>query len=369
MSEFATTTHKLSPTIDWRDIPVSGRHKLCRRSPSGDIRGGAAHITVLRTLAQVVVEQNDREHGLGDRGGPKADAGIVAAGRDDFHRLAGGIDGPARYLDARGRLQGEMGDHILAGRDSPEDPAGVVAGEPLGRELVAMLAAALRDRTGARADLHRLDGIDSHERAGDIGIEAIEDRLAEAGRYARRNHGHPGAERIAFRAQLPDEHLELRDPRRIGTEERVLVGECRIARFQSQGAHLAQVAVDPDAEPRCQVFAGDRPGRDPHHRLAGRRSPAAAVVAQAVFLLIGVVRVPGPEAVLDLLVIARTRVGILDQEADRRAGGLSVEDTREDADLVAFTALADELRSARAASVDILLDVLLRQRKSRWAAV
>src|SRR6185437_9573159 len=91
--------------------------------------------------------------------------------------------------------------------------------------------------------------------------------------------------------------------------------------------------------------------------------------AQPVFLLVGVVRVPRPEAVFDLLVVARARVGVLDQEPDRRAGRVPLEEPGEDAHLIALTALADELRGAGTPPVDILLDVLLRQGESRRTAI
>ncbi len=43
-----------------------------------------------------------------------------------------------------------------------------------------MFAAILLDSRKARAYFHALDGIDAHHRAGDIGIQAIKDRLAQA---------------------------------------------------------------------------------------------------------------------------------------------------------------------------------------------
>ena len=110
----------------------------------------------------------------------------------------------------------------------------------------------------------------------------------------------------------------------------------------------------------AQVLARDGAGGDAHHGLARRGAPAAAIVAQAVFLLVGVVGVARAEAVLDLVVVARARVGVLDQQADRRAGGDALEHAGEDAHRVAFLALADELRGAGAAAVDVAPAGLLR---------
>src|SRR5690349_24673809 len=74
-------------------------------------------------------------------------------------------------------------------------------------------------------------------------------------------------------------------------------------------------------------------------------------------MLIGVVRVAGTEPILDLFVVARTRVRVLDENADRGPGGLPLEHTRQDAHLVAFLALAHELRGAGATAVHVTLQI------------
>ncbi len=68
----------------------------------------------------------------------------------------------------------------------------------------------------------------------------------------------------------------------------------------------------------------------------------------------------GAEAVLDFLVVARARVGVLDENADRRAGRAPFEDPGEQAHLVTLATLADEVRGAAAPPVDILLQVAPR---------
>src|SRR5579862_8436623 len=102
--------------------------------------------------------------------------------------------------------------------------------------------------------------------------------------------------------------------------------------------------MDAHTQALGQIFAGDGPGSYSHDRLACRRAPAAAVVAEAVLVLVGIVRVPGAETVLDLVVVARARVSVLDEDADRRAGGSSLEHTRQDTHLITFAPLADEVR-------------------------
>ena len=63
------------------------------------------------------------------------------------------------------------------------------------------------------------------------------------------------------------------------------------------------------------------------------------------------------EAVLDLVVVARARVGVLDQQPDRGTGGASLEHAGEDAHHIGFLALADELRGAGATAVDVAREI------------
>ena len=109
------------------------------------------------------------------------------------------------------------------------------------------------------------------------------------------------------------------------------------------------------SETLAQIFSRNGAGRDPHHRLARRGAPAAAIVAKSVFLLIRVVGVTGPKAILDLLVVARALILVFDQKPDRRAGGAAFEHARQDAHRVGLAALGRELRGARPAPIDVRL--------------
>jgi hypothetical protein len=53
-----------------------------------------------------------------------------------------------------------------------------------GREFVAVFAATLRHDTEAVADLDALDGVEAHHRVGDVGVELVVQRLAQAHRHA-----------------------------------------------------------------------------------------------------------------------------------------------------------------------------------------
>ena len=63
------------------------------------------------------------------------------------------VDGPARHLDARGRLERHVHDHVLARRDAAEGSAGVVGQE-------ALRASVRRDARDPRCATTRETGAD-----------------------------------------------------------------------------------------------------------------------------------------------------------------------------------------------------------------
>src|SRR5690606_32950755 len=124
----------------------------------------------------------------------------------------------------------------------------------------------------------------------------------------------------------------------------------------------------PDAA-LAQVLARDGAGSHAHDRFTRRRSSAAAIVAQAVLVQVGVVGVTGAEAILDLVVVARALVLVFDQQPDGRTGGAALEHPGQDAHLIGFLALAGVARGAGAPSLDIRLQVGFIQRQPRRTAV
>src|SRR6185295_6458603 len=162
-----------------------------------------------------------------------------------------------------------------------------------------------------------------------VGIQAVEYRLPEYRWYTGRDDGDARADRVALFEQLPDEGFQLRQPGRVRTEEGVRIRAGRVLRLKLERAHLRQVSIDSYTQALMQEFPRHGARRNAHHGLACRGTTAPAIVAESVLLLIGVVRMARTKAVLDLLVVARALVGILDQQPDRRAGGASFEDTRE----------------------------------------
>ena len=109
--------------------------------------------------------------------------------------------------------------------------------------------------------------------------------------------------------------------------------------------------------------------------LARRGTPAAAIIAQAVFGFIGEVGMARTKLVLDLGIVLRALIGVLDQQRDRRArrhlhAGLRMRHhAGQDLHRVGFLALGGEARLSGTAAIEIVLDVFVGQRQQRRAAI
>jgi hypothetical protein len=75
------------------------------------------------------------------------------------------------------------------------------------------------------------------------------------------------------------------------------------------------------------------------------------------------------EHVDEIVVILRARVGVADQERDRRAGRRAFVEARQNFDVVGLAALRGVARFARRATIEIGAEILDRNRESRRAAV
>src|SRR5690606_35266734 len=117
------------------------------------------------------------------------------------------------------------------------------------------------------------------------------------------------------------------------------------------------------------VFLGNRTGGDAHGRLARRAAATAAVVAQAILVVIAVVGVGRAELILDRRIVLGLLVGIADQQADRAAGGAALEDPGKNLDFVGFLALSGMPAGAGLAPVEVTLQIFQRQLQPRRAAV
>ena len=137
-------------------------------------------------------------------------------------------------------------------------------------------------------------------------------------------------------------------------------------------AHRHQRAANRHAR---NDLAGERAGRDPCRRFARRGAAAAAMVAKAVFHLVGVVGMARPILPGDVAIVLGALVDILDHHRDRRAGRdhrlavLVHDEAGQHAHLVRLAALRHEARLAGPALVELALDVGQREADSGRAAV
>src|SRR5262249_1920584 len=193
-------------------------------------------------------------------------------------------------------------------------------------------------------------------------------------RHTLGDHLDDGAHRRALLANAIEIALELLGLAGVRAEEWVARD---LVPVPARAVDLFRAHLDERAAHRHagHDLARDRAGRDPHRGLARRLATAAAVVAQPILHIIGVVGMARTVLVLDRGIVLRALVDIIDHEPDRRAsrhlgaGELVGEDAGQDADLVGLLALGGETRLPWPPLVEIGLDIGLGQRNSGWAAV
>jgi hypothetical protein len=157
--------------------------------------------------------------------------------------------------------------------------------------LVAMLAAALADTAEAVADLDALDRVDAHQRRGEIAVELAVDRLAPGPAARRRRPRSPARRPNRRTCAAVHVGLQLRHLRGIRPEERVVLDLAPRTR-------AARSARGCDSQPRTRTPCA-RPATCLAITAAATRmvvsraltAPAAARIADAVFLPVGVVGV------------------------------------------------------------------------------
>ena len=245
----------------------------------------------------------------------------------------------------------------------------MVAGEAGRRQFVAMLAAALRDDAEAVADLDPLDGVQAHHREGDVGVEPVVQRFAQAHRHAVGAHLDARAAAVARLAQFVHVGLQPRHDAGVGRVERVQRDLRSILERDLDLAQLAHPAAERGAVLLLQPLARHRTGGHGGCRQPGRRTATAARIADAVLAPVGVVGMAGAEGVEQVAVVLAALVGVLDQQADRRAGGQAFVDARQDLDRIGLVALGHVAAGAGAAAVELGLDVFHAQRQAGRTAV
>src|SRR5262245_27820293 len=324
-------------------------------------------------MAQQMVGQHAGDHCLGHRRGADADAGIVAALGAQFDLVAEAVDAAHRRQDRAGGLDHHAADDVLAARDAAQDAAGVVAEEDgravLHANLVSIFLAAHGGDGKAIADLDALDRVDAHQPFRKVGVELVVDRITQPDRNTGSHHLDHRAARAAALAHVVEIAFPALRRLAVGAPEGIVQGGVPVplaavdllaAELDYGAAHLDAIAQD---------LAGDGPGGHAHGGLARRLAAAAAIVSHAVLLEIGVVGVGRAELVLDLRIVARALIDVVDVQRDRCARGEALEHAGEYPDRIGFLALGDEARLAGPALVEPDLDVGFAQGKARRRAV
>src|SRR5205823_4723506 len=111
--------------------------------------------------------------------------------------------------------------------------------------------------------------------------------------------------------------------------------------FSDDRTDLLDVAEDANALGGEQLL-GDGRRRDAANGFAGAGPTAAAVIAETVLGVEGEIRVTGTVLVLDVAVVAGALIVIAEEDAERGAVGLAVEDAGPDFGQVLFLALGDD---------------------------
>ena len=141
-------------------------------------------------------------------------------------------------------------------------------------------------------------------------------------------------------------------------------------------AHLHQCGANDDfAVELVQHLAGDGARRNAHGGLPRRLAAAAAIIAHAIFGVIGIVGMTGAVFVPDLGIVFGALIHIFDQQSDRCAGGqllchpFVLEDAGENFHRVRFLALGDEFRLTWAPPLQIALDIGFAEGDAGRAAI
>src|SRR5471032_2746092 len=165
-------------------------------------------------------------------------------------------------------------------------------------------------KTGANLDA--LDRIDAHQRAGDFAVQLAVDRRAPAGRRPFGDNLDHRADRGAGFADFVEISLESLRRAWIRAKERIAGHFAPIPTraLYPVLAHLHERAANGHSG---HDTARDRAGGDPRRRLARGGTAAAAIIADPVFRLVGEIGMARPVFVLDLAIVFRTLIDILDE--------------------------------------------------------
>ena len=95
---------------------------------------------------------------------------------------------------------GKAGHQTLPGTDATGHATGVIRQKAFGPHLIAVRSSAHAGHCHPIADFHPFDRVDTHQRVGDLGVEAVVDRLAESRGHTFGLDLKTGPRRIPFTA-------------------------------------------------------------------------------------------------------------------------------------------------------------------------
>ena len=303
------------------------------------------------------------------------------------HQVGGGtvdVHGALRSQHGRGGLEGHAKHNFLAVADAALRAATAVgrgADAPIARLKKVVVLAAPLQRTGeAAADLEAFGRGQREHRLGEVGLEAVEDGLAQPRRHAAHATLDDAADGVALAAHGLDalDHFLGRRPVRAAHCGRLDFGQrgesSQRLRRRHDVVHLRKECANLHARRRGAIglredLLRNRPGRHAPDRLARGAAATPAMIPDAKFSLIGVVGVRRPELVAHLVVGAGPLVGVAHQHRDGRAGRPALEDAGEDFHPVLLVARGDDVALAGPPAVELGLDFRRFDGQARGAAI
>jgi len=329
-------------------------------------------------LAQEVIADDERGHGLDHRDGAGQDAGIVTAPSGEFGGLAGDGDGLLRFGNRSGRFESDAEEDMFAVADAALDAAGAV-GEGLhasflDHEGVVVFASGEARPGKAAANFKSLCRGQAHHGLGQIGFQFVKDRLAQRMRNSTDDAFDRAADAVALGADFLDAVDHFLRGGGIGAAHR---GRIDIGGRYRFGINLGIDVVDrtdigDDFEfgmEGADDFLGDDSGGDAADGFAGGGAASTFPVPDAIFGLIGKIGVRGAEHGFHLGVGRGAGILVIDGDQDRGAEGLAAENAGKDATLVLFLTGGDDVALARAATVELNLNLFGGDGKARRTAV
>lgn len=324
-----------------------------------------------------MVEQDQRGHRLHHRHRTWQHARIVTAATAQRRVPVLHVHGVLLVHDRGHRLERDAEMDRRAVRDAPLDPAGTVRRRhDLAvhvAERVVVLQAREQHALEARAHLETLRRRQRQHRLRQVGLEPVEHRVAPADRDVAGDAQHDAADAVALAAPLLDQLDHRRRGRRVRTAEDVrlhlLRRECVRVDRRLQVLHLSHAREHFHAPAGLEDLLRQRAGGDPSDGLPRARASAPGPRPMPVLRVVGVVGMARTELLRHLVVGLRAEVLVLHPHRDRRARGQSLERARQDLHRVRLLARRGDRRLAGATAVEIRLDVRLRERHARRAAV